>query len=391
MRDAPAAPSVPPPADEQLTRRAWQHAKAGTTQMAPSVLKVPLAYYRDDALLEAECRLLRATPLAVAPSAQIPAPNDYLVRTVLGTSLLVARGADGVARVLLNYCRHRGAQPASGCGNTRRFACPYHAWTYDSTGALVGMPGQEGFEGIDRFAYGLVELPSEERHGFVWAVLDSGATIDVAGHLGSLDEELGRWGLDGYQFFESREFESAVNWKAAIEAFAEGYHFPYVHAGSIVGQNTLPNTGVYDSFGRHHRLGLALRWITKLERSETARWHPLDNLALIYWIYPNLVVAFSAVGVELIDILPGGEPASCSVRHSWMAAHSATDETATAGFRALYEAVHEAVRSEDFGMLPGCGEAIRHAQHDHMLIGRNEIGVQHVVRTFAAELGVELA
>ena len=31
------------------------------------------------------------------------------------------------------------------------------------------------------------------------------------------------------------------------------------------------------------------------------------------------------------------------------------------------------------------------AQHDHMIIGRNEIAVQHMIKVFAQELGVALA
>jgi choline monooxygenase len=54
------------------------------------------------------------------------------------------------------------------------------------------------------------------------------------------------------------------------------------------------------------------------------------------------------------------------------------------------EGVHAAVRDEDFAMLPQCGQAVRHGQHDHMIIGRNEIGVQHMIRVFADELGVSL-
>jgi choline monooxygenase len=382
--------TVPPPYDEGLTRRGLAVAETGTTEMAESVLRVPLAYYRDPAVLERERTLLATTPLALVASAEVAHPHDYLVRSAMGTSVLVSRDGDGLVRAFLNYCRHRGAKPAEGCGNARRFACPYHAWTYDSGGQLVGLPGQDGFPDIDRSAYGLVELPSEERHGFVWVVLTVGAPIDVAAHLGPLDDELGGWGYERFEPLTHRDFEAAVNWKAALEAFAEGYHFPYVHGNSLVGQNTMANTGIHDAFGRHHRLGLALQWITSLDRADPASWEPLNNLAVIYWIYPNLVLANSPVGLEIIGILPGDSPTSCSVRHGWMATHPAGDDATRAGYWQLYEAVHAAVRDEDFGMLPSCGEAIRHGQHDHMLIGRNEIGVQHVVRTFASELGFVL-
>jgi hypothetical protein len=113
-------------------------------------------------------------------------------------------------------------------------------------------------------------------------------------------------------------------------------------------------------------------------------------MGVIYWIFPNLVVANSPVGVELIDILPAGDPTTCTVRHGWMARVPPTTEEEREGYLALYEQVHHAVRDEDFTMLPSCGDGVRNAQHDHMVIGRNEIGVQHVVRVLAGELGIDL-
>ncbi|BCQ08380.1 hypothetical protein JMUB5695_01810 [Mycobacterium heckeshornense] len=49
-----------------------------------------------------------------------------------------------------------------------------------------------------------------------------------------------------------------------------------------------------------------------------------------------------------------------------------------------------AVRDEDFAMLPQCGHGVRRGPHDHMVIGRNEIGVQHMIRVIAKELRVAL-
>ncbi|MCU1462904.1 MAG: ring-hydroxylating dioxygenase, large terminal subunit [Acidimicrobiales bacterium] len=377
------------PLDRELARRALELVEAGTTEMAESVLRVPLDYYNDPARFAREQSLLATTPLALAPSCRLPSPHDYLVRDVLGTSVVMSRDGDGKVRAFLNYCRHRGARPADGCGNTRRFTCPYHAWTYDSAGRLVGMPGAEGFAEVDRGDYGLVQLPCEERHGMVWVVLTAGAPIDISAHLGPLDDELAQWDFGSYEYLTEREFESDVNWKAALEAFAESYHFPYVHGNSLIGQNTIANTAVFDPFGKHYRLGFACPWIVNA-RGKPDPGPPLDSMALIYWIFPNLVLAVSAVGAELIDLLPAGSPTRCTVRHGWMAREPSTDDATRAGYQALYEAVHAAVRDEDFAMLPTCGDAIRHAQHDHMLIGRNEIAVQHVVRTFADALGFAL-
>ena len=85
------------------------------------------------------------------------------MRSVIGDSLLITRDKYGVSHVFLNYCRHRGAMPACGAGNARRFTCPYHSWTYKNTGELAGLPGAPGFEGLDRSAYGLIQSCRRKR------------------------------------------------------------------------------------------------------------------------------------------------------------------------------------------------------------------------------------
>ena len=377
--------------DEELTRRALRHALDGTTDMADRELKVPLHYYRDPKITEIEeSQILRRVPLAIVPSAQIPERNDYVVRSVLGDSLLITRDRTGTSHVLLNYCRHRGAMPACGSGNSARFVCPYHAWTYKNTGELFMVPGKAGFESMDVKDYGLVELPSEERYGFIWAVLTADATIDLDAHLGPLKDELALWDYPSYGYHIDREFSSEVSWKGALEAFAEGYHFPFVHGESLIGQNTLPNTAVYDEFGKHHRIGFPFTWIKNLDSDPSATHDPGANMGVIYWVYPNLILANSPVGVEIIDMLPDGDPTRCTVRHSWMGRIPATDDDMRALYDTVYEGVHAAVRDEDFAMLPQCGQGVRHGQHDHMIIGRNEIAVQHMIKVFAQELGVAL-
>ena len=385
------APSTPTHVlDEALTRRALEIVKNKTTEMADDVLRVPLNYYNDPKLTDLEeSQILRQTPLAVMQSCRIPNPNDYVVRSVIGDSLLITRDKYGVSHVFLNYCRHRGAMPACGAGNARRFTCPYHAWTYKNTGELAGLPGAPGFEGLDRSAYGLIELPSEEKYGFIWAVLTAGADIDVDGHLGPLTSELEALKYETYGYHTEKQFESEVSWKGALEAFAEGYHFQYVHPTTIAA-GAIGNTTIHDAFGKHHRLGFPLLWIKDLIDKPDGNWDPQANLGLIYWIYPNLVLANSPVGVEVIDILPAGSPTRCTVRHSWMARIPATNDEMRSGYDHVFDFVYGAVRDEDFVMLPQCSQGVRHGQHDHMVIGRNEIGVQHMIRVIAQELGVAL-
>jgi hypothetical protein len=73
--------------NDELTRRALSIVLDKTTDMADDILKMPLHYYRDPKITEIEeTQILRRTPLAIVPSAQIPANNDFVVRSVLGDS-----------------------------------------------------------------------------------------------------------------------------------------------------------------------------------------------------------------------------------------------------------------------------------------------------------------
>src|SRR5689334_6180219 len=179
-----------------LMRRAVAVGEQQWPEMADRHMQVPLDYFNDPVWFAKERALYERSPLALIASCEIPEPHDYVVRNAVGRSVLITRDEDGVAHAFLNYCRHRGAEPAHGCGNARRFTCPYHAWVYDTRGQLVGMPLRDRHDRLALDDYGLVELPSEERHGFVWVVLQRDGAIDVAAHLGELDDEIGRLGCD---------------------------------------------------------------------------------------------------------------------------------------------------------------------------------------------------
>src|SRR3954454_15363382 len=84
--------------------------------------------------------------LYVGHESELARPGDYRRRTIARRPVLFVRGGDGVIRVLLNVCRHRGAVLCRAAeGNTAQFQCFYHAWTYDNSGALVGVPDEAGY------------------------------------------------------------------------------------------------------------------------------------------------------------------------------------------------------------------------------------------------------
>jgi phenylpropionate dioxygenase-like ring-hydroxylating dioxygenase large terminal subunit len=118
--------------------------------------------FTDPAVYELEQeRIFGQTWLFVAHDTEIPHPGDYVTRVMGEDPVIVARGADGIVRVLLNACRHRGRQVcAEDRGRTTQWMCPYHGWTYASTGELVGVPFFDAYQGrLDRSAFGLYQTP----------------------------------------------------------------------------------------------------------------------------------------------------------------------------------------------------------------------------------------
>ncbi len=375
--------------------RALNIVQANTTDMAGDVLTVPMDYYRNADL---RCRerdeIMMRTPLPLVFSAQVSGPNDYVVREMFGKSVLIARGEDGVVRVFENYCRHRGASPASGCGNRRTFVCPYHSWTYGSDGQLVRIPGKSAFEGIDTAKYGLIELPSEERCGFVWAILTPNLQIDVASFLGQqIDADLTAWNYQEGVFVECREFVADVNWKAAIENFAESYHFQTVHGQSIPGQIQVPNTSTHDAFGPHHFMAFPKKTILELAETPQKNWDHSVGMTSVYWIYPGTIVVNPPGVAQYIEVLPvyDGDCDKTRIRSSFVGYDNTDDPQQLEQMSMAVDTIWEAVFDEDRPVLALIGDSVRNSTQDHVIVGRNEIGVQHMVKTIAGKLGYDLA
>jgi nitrite reductase/ring-hydroxylating ferredoxin subunit len=365
--------------------------EAQTPEMAGSYLRVSLENYSSEAIAARERELFERSPLALVASSEIARPHDYLARRAVGRSILLTRDAHGRAHAFLNYCRHRGAEPVQGCGNARSFACPYHAWVYDSEGRLVGMPLRTRYAGLDLSQLSLVELPSEERHGFVWVVLRPGAPIDVAAHLGELDAEIGSLGCARMTYHGSLAQQPlAANWKSVTEGLLEGLHVPYVHAGTFAlnPQAAGVDLGCYDAIGPHVRWALPMFGkddVARIRATPRSERDPASLLACVWWISPNLLLAQELYGLIYADLSPGPDPSQSVFRYGWL---SPTAE-APPGQPSPGEMAARAARAvlQDVPVWEGCGRGLAQGAHGYALIGRNELGVQMLHRSVARQVG----
>ena len=105
----------------------------------------------------------------VAQSNQLR-PNQVLSRMVLGEWLVVFRGDKGQPVVLRDRCIHRHSRLSPGKVHQGRLQCPYHGWTYDSSGQVVAVPA----EGMDFKACAVrrtLSYPVVEQDGYIYVQL----------------------------------------------------------------------------------------------------------------------------------------------------------------------------------------------------------------------------
>ena len=172
----------------------------------------------------------------VGHASEIPNAGDFVTRPLGTQPAILVRGADGIVSVLLNRCRHRGTMVcAADRGTTKTFACPYHGWTYDLGGALLGVPYPGGYDAsFDKSTRGLVHAPRVAAYrGFVFASLSAdGITLEE--HLGKATKLIDR----SCDLSPEGEIEltagwvkhrCAANWKMLPENDSDGYHLGFVH------------------------------------------------------------------------------------------------------------------------------------------------------------------
>jgi phenylpropionate dioxygenase-like ring-hydroxylating dioxygenase large terminal subunit len=364
-----------------LAQRALNHFQHRTTDQADEIMVMPVDAYLSASRYRAEVeRIFKHLPLALALSLELPEPGSYRAMTVLDLPVLLVRGEDGVARAFLNACRHRGAKLCDdGSGSARVFACPYHAWAYDDHGRLVGRYAGDTFGAVDESALGLTELACAERAGLVWVMLTPGEGFEIDAWLGDFAAELESLELDNWHLHEQRDLPGP-GWKVTLDGYLEAYHHNLVH-GQTVGQHTVGNLLVLDTFGPHQRLTFGRRSLGELETIPRSEWSPLEHIRLIHSGFPNLSIS-GILGDHCLvsQIFPGPGPDATITRQSILSARPPADEAALATTRAFSAMTLQAVQEEDYAIGFGIQQALGSGANRDFLFGRNEPAVQNYHR-----------
>ncbi len=210
--------------------------------------------YTDPAIFELEMeRIFSSAWIYVGHESEVSKAGDYQMRSIGRTPVLMVRGIDQSVRVLINRCRHRGAQVCeTESGNTKFFQCWYHGWTYDSTGALVSVTGKEGYgDRLNMKEMGLSQAPRTGSYrGFVFASLatDGESLETFLGNAGPIIDLLVDASPTGEIYADggANKTEYLGNWKLVG---MDGYHPHFVHASVFAAMHRNPEAGI----GATHR------------------------------------------------------------------------------------------------------------------------------------------
>jgi phenylpropionate dioxygenase-like ring-hydroxylating dioxygenase large terminal subunit len=367
---------------ETRIRRALEHLRNETTDEYDSVSPFGPEEFTSYEIAAKERAIFGRVPSIVAHSSELPEPGDFITHQLPRNKVIVARQKDGGVKAFVNLCRHRGALlEERDKGRCRIFSCQYHRWSYNTDGSLRAITRDNTFGEIDRSAQGLVELPVEERHGFIWIIDEASAEIDVAAWLGpEMDEILGGYGLADYVCVQGEAFDEPVNWKIMQDAFLDGYHIQYAHpntAGKIVHTNIM----AFEDYGRHCRFVAPRksidRWIDEDPGDRSLAKHVIET----HFFLPCHTLLRQPDHYQLLTFRPHPkEPGRSQMEMRLIVPrHEDTGMDKDAWTRLWdknWEILLAVLHREDFPLLRSSQSGMESANAGSMMLGRNEIANQ---------------
>ncbi|WP_170843050.1 aromatic ring-hydroxylating oxygenase subunit alpha [Streptomyces oceani] len=235
---------------------------------------------------------------------QLTKPGDYVSTTVAETPILVVRDRSRRLRAFYNVCKHRAHELLSGSGTTRTIVCPYHAWTYDLSGALVGARQTDQLTAFDKTEICLDQIQVEEFCGFVYVNLDPTAP-PLARQAPDLAAEITQRAPDIANLTHAKRlhYDVRTNWKNVIDNFLECYHCHVAHKEFV----SLVDMDTYDV--KTH--GIWSSHFADAGTSENAAYDVSDATVTehaVWWLWPNTcLLRYPGRGNFMVfQVLPAG-------------------------------------------------------------------------------------
>lgn len=368
---------------QERIRRALELLRNETTDKYDDIVGFAADEFTDPVLAQRERDLIFGrVPSIVAHGSEIARPYEFLTLQMPRNQVIVIRQTDGSVKAFVNLCRHRGALlEEKEKGRCRVLSCPYHRWSYDPDGSLRMVTRDNTFGEVDRSEHGLVELPCEERHGFIWLVDNANAEIDVAAWLGpEMDGILADYHLDDLVCFRAAGFEEPTNWKIMQDAFLDGYHIQYAHpntAAKVIHTNVM----AFEDFGRHCRFIAPRKSIDRWLEEDPGDTNLDPYVTETHFLLPNSTLLRQPDHFQLLTFRPHPtDPTRSRMEQRLMVPKLGDSGMAEDHWNNRWEKnwniLLAVLHNEDFPMLRNSQRGMGSADAGDMLLGRNEVANQ---------------
>jgi Rieske 2Fe-2S family protein len=301
---------------------------------------LPRRFFTDPAFYERELeRFYFGRWICAGRADHIPAPGDFFTRTVGTESVVVTRDASDALHALFNVCRHRGTRLCDGPSGRfpERIQCPYHGWTYDLSGRLLGAPHMA--PGFRREDHGLRRAGCDvwDGHVFVHLGLDGREPPPLRAQLADLPDRFARWRMADLRLGRRIVYDVKANWKLIILNYNECLHCPTLHPAlnrlhHYLGAENVAPHACYVGGAMGFRDGVeTMSTDGRLRRSYLPDVAPADRGQVHYYaIYPNLLLSLHPDYVMTHTLWPRGHDRT-EVVCEW---HFHPDEMAKPDFHA---------------------------------------------------------
>ena len=185
-------------------------------------------HYKSEGSFKADLEVLEGLPQYIGPSTLLDKTNSHTTN-ILDRKMVLFRNKEGAVNALSNVCRHRGATlvaPGSSVG--RSLTCPYHCWSYDLDGRLIGTPKIE--KSCPRLeSLNLPQYQTYEMGGLIFTHIQESPNRDFNSISEIVNHYVAPMVLQEFTFYERRIYHIKCNWKIYMENYLEGYHIPSIH------------------------------------------------------------------------------------------------------------------------------------------------------------------
>ncbi len=274
-------------------------------QLAKSSTPLPVAWYFDPEILEAEKKFLFENgPGYIGHELMVPEIGDYYVLEWMHRAKTLIHHHQGID-LISNVCRHRQARILAGKGNIKNIVCPLHRWTYALDGQLLGAPHFE-----QKPCLNLEKISLQNWNGLLFngkrSVAKDMADLSILNHFD----------FSGYQFDQARIDHYNCNWKTFIEVYLEDYHVDPFHPGLGNFVNTsdlnwefdncysVQTIGVNNDYQKRSGTSVYEKWQRQILTQYTDKSPPYGAIWLLY--YPNIMLEWYPHTLVISTIIPTG-------------------------------------------------------------------------------------